>query len=312
MASETQAKLPLIDFSNENLKPGSSVWELTRNKVQRALEEYGCFAAVYDKVSLELHNAVFSAAEELLNLPIETKRRNTSDRPYEGYLGARASVPLYDSSCIENGTTTEGIQKFTNLMWPGGNNHFSENMLAYAKLVAELDQMVKRMVFESYGVEKYYDSHISSTRYNLHPNKYRAPKANETNIGASSHTDKTFTSILHQNEVGGLEVKTRDGKWISCDFSPSSFVVMAGDEFLAWSNDRIYSPNHRVIMKEDKARYTMALFSYITGIINVPEELVDDDHPLKFKPFDHFGLVDFYYKDLERHSECTVWHYCAV
>jgi hypothetical protein len=45
-----------------------------------------------------------------------------------------------------------------------------------------------------------------------------------------THTDKTFISILHQNEVNVLEVKTKDGDWIALELSPSSFVVMVGDK----------------------------------------------------------------------------------
>lgn len=52
----------------------------------------------------------------------------------------------------------------------------------------------------------------------------------EDNVGLDSHTDLTVTSILHQlNNVDGLEIKLKDGEWISVDASPSIFVVMAGD-----------------------------------------------------------------------------------
>lgn len=88
------------------------------------------------------------------------------------------------------------------------------------------------MVFESYGVEKYYDSHLESTTFLLRMIKYRVPEINELGIGCSAHTDKSFISILHQNEVNGLEIQTTDGDWIGFDPSPSSFLVMAGDAFL--------------------------------------------------------------------------------
>jgi isopenicillin N synthase-like dioxygenase len=108
----------------------------------------------------------------------------------------------------------------------------SARLHSYAKLAAELDDMVSRMIHESYGVEKYYDSHIGSTTYLLRVLKNRVPQGNEPNIAFVTHTDKSFTTILHQNQVNGLEVETKDGNWINVEFSPSSFVVIAGDALM--------------------------------------------------------------------------------
>lgn len=106
---------------------------------------------------------------------------------------------------------------------------FSETTLLFARLLADLDQMVMRMVSESYGIEKDYETLLGSTTYLLRLIKYRAPETNETNLGIIPHTDKSFMSILHQRQVKGLEIRTKEGEWILIDPSPSSFVVMAGD-----------------------------------------------------------------------------------
>ncbi|CAK9146214.1 unnamed protein product [Ilex paraguariensis] len=112
------------------------------------------------------------------------------------------------------------------------------------------------MVFESYGVERNYDSHLRSTTYLLRPVRYRAPEKNESNAGGSIHTDKSFVTILRQNQVQGLQIPARNGDWISVDFPPEAFVIIAGDAYMAWSNGRILSPNHQVILHQNKTRYT--------------------------------------------------------
>ncbi|KAL0010557.1 hypothetical protein SO802_005665 [Lithocarpus litseifolius] len=168
------------------------------------------------------------------------------------------------------------------------------------------------MVFDSYGVKKYLDPCIQF--YNLRFLKYRVPEMDEANVGVENHTDKTFLSILHQNEVNGLEVKTKNGDWIKMELSPSFFVVMAGEVLLAWSNGRIHTPFHRVILKGTKAGYTVELFSFQTGILQTPEELVDDKHPLRFKPFEYFKLLRYHYDldDARKGIESTVKALCGV
>lgn len=122
MGSELQAELPVIDFSSENLKPGTSSWVSTCKEVQRALEDYGCFVLVYNKLTSELRNEVFGALEKLFDLPTETKMRNKYEKPLNGYVGQIPKLPLHESMGIDNATTLEGTQSFTNLMWPNGND----------------------------------------------------------------------------------------------------------------------------------------------------------------------------------------------
>lgn len=80
----------------------------------------------------------------------------------------------------------------------------------------------------------------------------------------------------------------------------------------AWSNDRIQSPNHKVTINGKEDRYSLALFSFNNGTLQVPEELVDDNHPLKYKPFDHLGLLRFFRTDEGYKSKCPIKAYCGV
>ncbi|XP_027169897.1 probable 2-oxoglutarate-dependent dioxygenase AOP1 [Coffea eugenioides] len=312
MGSLTLHKLPTIDFSKENLKPGTTAWNKIRKEVMSALEEYGCFVASYEKIP-QLQDAVFGALEELFDLPTQTKMQNKSSKPLYGYVGQIPVVPLYESMGIDDANTSEGMQAFTYAMWPNGNEGFSEKLLAYTKLAAELEEIVVRMIFESYGVEKYCDSHLQSVGYLSRVMKYREAKENETKLGFVSHTDKSFMSTIHQNQVNGLEIKAKDGEYFGVDLSPSSVVVMAGDAIMAWSNNRIKSPHHRVIMEgKGRPRYSIAQFSFMDGTVQTPQELVDDEHPLQFKPFDHLEYLSFFSKEENRRLECALKTYCGV
>lgn len=80
----------------------------------------------------------------------------------------------------------------------------------------------------------------------------------------------------------------------------------------AWSNGRIHSSVHQVVMSGTEERYSVGVFSFNRGMIQTPEELVDEKHPLKFKPFDHNGLLQFFGTEEGRRAKCCVTAYCGV
>ncbi|CAI0422535.1 unnamed protein product [Linum tenue] len=279
------------------------------------MEEYGSFIVEgYDKISTDVCREAFGALKELFDLPVETKMKNKYEKPLSGYVGQIAKLPLHESMGIDDAVDPAAVADFTTLMWTHHhpNHDFSEKVHEYAKLTAELDKTVTRMLFESYGVEKYHDGHVESTTYLLRLLKNRAPVGDEPHLGFVTHTDKSFTTILHQNQIDGLEIDTKDGEKMNVHFTPTSFVVVAGDALMAWSNDRIVSPTHRVIMNGKVDRYSMGLFGFSKGMIQVPAELVDEEHPLLYKPLDHVGLLYFFRTDQGYRSECPVKAFCGI
>lgn len=124
MGSAGALKLPVLDFTKETLKPGTSCWLKACTDVRQALEEYGCFTVEYKKLSPELRNKVFDSMKELFDLPTETKMKNKYQKPMNGYVGQIPKIPLHESLGIDNATSLQATLDFTNLMWPNGNHHF--------------------------------------------------------------------------------------------------------------------------------------------------------------------------------------------
>ncbi|XP_047312425.1 probable 2-oxoglutarate-dependent dioxygenase AOP1 [Impatiens glandulifera] len=308
-------KLLVVDFNKDGMKPGTSSWISAGKDIRQALEQHGCFVALYDGISSDLNDRIFHSADDLFNLPLETKLKNINGKPYHGYVGQIPIVPLHEGLGMDYATTLEGAQSFTDIMWPNGNESFCTTSVEFARSVAKLDHIVIKMLFGSYGLDEMYtDAHIESSTYLLRYLKYRAPEADESNNAFPSHTDKSFITILYQNQVSGLEIRTRDGDWIDVEFPPSSFVVMAGDACKGWSNGRVLSPSHRVTLnKEGKGtRYTIALFSFLSKIVQVPEEMIDEENPLQFKPFENVDLLNFYATEAGRRSQDILKDFCGV
>ncbi|KAF8034410.1 hypothetical protein BT93_C0648 [Corymbia citriodora subsp. variegata] len=305
MGSISTLKLPLIDLSAlDGSKPGTP-WDALQSQVRQALEEFGCFEALYDKMTLKLHNDVLQELDGLFELPTDAKRQfNFPDKPYVGYLANPPLAPIYEAFAIGYAPNSGSIERLRDLMWPKGNTRFCETMNAYVTRVLELDSLVRKLVLGSLGVEKYVDSLAKSVGYNFRLTRHAALGTEESErLGAVRHRDVNFVTTLHQNHVNGWEVQTKDGRWIEvAPSSASSFIVLAGESLYGWSNGRIHSPCHRVMMTAHEPRYSIGFFSYIPGTIQCPDELVDDEHPLLFKPFDIVGLSRIYKTEESRNG----------
>ncbi|KAK4272480.1 hypothetical protein QN277_021034 [Acacia crassicarpa] len=290
MESQTvsQPEFPLFDFCNPKLKPGSDEWASTCKAVREALEDHGAFLVLYNKVD----DSIYDSSRQLFDLSTEAKMRQTSDKPAHGYVGRTIASPLFQSHAVDNPSSLQDCQKFARILWPSGNDFFCEAVNAYAKGLVELDQMLKRMVCESYGINtQKCESFLESIRYVLRFYKYFPTQTDEGEPGVLPHPDTTLFTILHQ-DTEGLEVQNKHDQWVRLEVSPSLFCVVAGDAISVWSNDRICPRYHQVMVKtKTRPRYSIGLLSYAGQDMSPPEELVDDQHPLRYKQFNHYQYL---------------------
>ncbi|ONK80648.1 uncharacterized protein A4U43_C01F20170 [Asparagus officinalis] len=207
---------------------GDDKWAEIRALVWAAVEIHGCFEAEYDKVTPKLRDALFGKCmKELFELPSEIKMKNTSNKPYHGYIG---NIPCraYESLNVDNANESEGVEEFSALMWGDkGNPSFCNTIFTFSKHIAELEQMVRRMILESLGMAKYYDECIKSTAYGLRLSEYGIGSTN--NIGMQSHRDSIILAMVCQHGVEGLEVQAKDGRWLTP--SLNSLTVIIGEAF---------------------------------------------------------------------------------
>lgn len=47
-------------------------------------------------------------------------------------------------------------------------------------------------------------------------------------------------------------------------------------------------------------------------IVKVPEELVDEQHPLQFRPFEYVEYIKFAFSDATAKTGCCLEDYCGV
>ncbi|CAL5406682.1 unnamed protein product [Camellia sinensis] len=286
---EAAEMIPSISLTNEvlSLDRHSEEWKAMTGKVREACEAYGCFMLDYEKIPLELQQMLFKTTAEMFDLPVETKLQYKKPTPKDGgYVLSNPFIPLYESFGVYG---EEEVRAFERLMWPQGNPQFCEVINSITAKVHELNLLLLRMIFESFGIEEYYkekalDENIIGY---LRSMKYRLPKEDEDPLGLAIHVDKTIITILCQNSVQGLEVLTKEGKWIKLSIPKGTLVVIVGDGLQAWTNGRVEAVQHRVVMSGDKERLSCGFFSIPKDGVSVEihPQLVDEEHPLRYRSF---------------------------
>ncbi|MCD7446638.1 hypothetical protein HAX54_012124 [Datura stramonium] len=289
MASST---IPSIDFCKANMKPGSAEWESTRKQVFQALEEYGCFEVIYDKVPKGIEEDLFGTLKEIF--PLEAKVKEYLDKPLQDYKHQLPNPPYNAFRRTTDLLLPQHIEPFVNTFYPDGNPHFCDVIKSYANSLKELDEMMNRMILESLGLSHYIDELMDQQNYSLRFVNYKKeiPKGEDANNPRlTSHADTGFLTIVKQDHPG-IQVLTKNGEWIQPNVSPNSFIVIVADAFMAWTNYRLKSTYHKVHVVGDFDRLSIMLFTLpkTNYIIEARKELVDEEHPIHFKPYTIHGF----------------------
>jgi isopenicillin N synthase-like dioxygenase len=90
------------------------------------------------------------------------------------------------------------------------------------------------------------DRHISQLRIMHYPPPAAPPLPGQ--LRAGEHADLGMMTLLYSdNDVGGLQLKDRDGRWVDAPLLPDAFLINLGDLMMRWTNDRWISTQHRVV-----------------------------------------------------------------
>jgi len=85
-----------------------------------------------------------------------------------------------------------------------------------------------------------------------------------SNVRAGAHEDINTITLLLGAEEAGLELLTRDGRWIPVSPKPGELVVNIGDMLQRLTNGRLRSTTHRVVNPPPErrgfSRYSMPFF----------------------------------------------------
>jgi isopenicillin N synthase-like dioxygenase len=137
---------------------------------------------------------------------------------------------------------------------------FRERLLTYIGAVTALGQQLLGAVAYGLGLPRDY----FLDRYTRDPTVlfriFNYPPADAAeDLGVGEHTDYGLLTLLRQDDVGGLEVRHRDG-WLSVPPVHDSFVCNVGDMLERLTAGRYVSALHRVRNTTSQTRISMPLF----------------------------------------------------
>ncbi|KAE7998369.1 hypothetical protein FH972_002921 [Carpinus fangiana] len=165
----------------------------------------------------------------------------------------------------------------------------------YCEAMKEVSVVLMELLAMSLGVDrlhyrKYFEDGSSIMRCNYYP----PCKNSGLTLGTGPHCDPTSLTILHQDQVGGLEVYA-DEKWQAIRPRPDALVINIGDTFMALCNGRYKSCLHRAVVNRDKERRSLVFFvcPKEDKVVRPPQDLVCREGPRKYPDFTWSDLLEY-------------------
>jgi len=271
------------------------------SELGRACREAGFFYIRNHGVPANLIAAMFARSSEFFAAPADDKNefaitRSKHNRGYVGIAGESLNLkqadlkeafnigldlPASDAEVIA-GKPFRGVNLWPQL--PG----FRDTAIKYFNAVWQVGLDLHLAIATDLGLPSAFfadkfDRPMATLRLLHYP--ARGPDVEE-HPGAGEHTDYGSLTILLTDDVGGLEVRRRDGTWLEAPPIPGAFVCNIGDCLMQWSNDTYMSTPHRVTSPAGRDRYSIAFF-----LDPNPDALIDclpgctvPDQPPKYPP----------------------------
>jgi len=290
-------QIPIIDISllnNEATAPAVA------RQLAEVCREHGFFYITGHGVPLELQQRIEKLSHEFFALPEEEKLQIAMAK---GGRAWRGFFPLHAELTSGKPDQKEGIYFGTELgaedervrsglplhganLFPARPEHFRETVLEYIAAVTQVGHTVMKGISLSLGLPGDY----FFKKYNQEPLilfrifHYPPQTAPTDTWGVGEHTDYGLLTILIQDAVGGLQVKSR-GQWLDAPPLPNKFICNIGDMLDKMTVGVYRSTPHRVLNTSGKNRLSFPLFfdpgfdTVVERIEHIPQTNPNDSPP---------------------------------
>jgi isopenicillin N synthase-like dioxygenase len=263
--------VPIIDIS----PLGTGNAPAVAAEINRACRTFGFFYIVGHGVDEGLQQQLEEQSRLFFEQDLETKLRTRmalSGRAWRGYF------PVGDELTSGKPDIKEGLYFGIELdetdprvraglplhgrnLFPDHMPLFRQTVLDYMGAMTRLGHTLMTGLALSLGLEStYFAEHYTGDPLTLFRIFHYPPVAVTAPFwGVGEHTDYGVLTILKQDDIGGLQVKSRSN-WIDAPPVPGSFVCNIGDMLDRMTGGLYRSTLHRVRNVSNRSRYSFPLF----------------------------------------------------
>ena len=241
-ATGNNSEIPILDLAPYlSGQPGAR--ERLGKQLCHALENIGFYFIKGHGIPQSLIDAAFAATERFHAQPLDRKLRLRRNRDSVGYLpmsraddsGAAIKPNVNEAFFVKRDLSPDhpdvvAQKRFrgTNI-WPDDIPGFRETVVAYCNAIEGLAKKLVPLYAVALDLPAdHFDAAFSEPQYTLRMTHYPFVEAQaEDEFGIAPHSDTSFLTLLAQNKVPGLSLRTRDGRWIDAPALDGHFLVNA-------------------------------------------------------------------------------------
>ncbi|XP_022762406.1 protein DMR6-LIKE OXYGENASE 2-like [Durio zibethinus] len=261
--------IPVIDFSLLTSNGLDERFEIIQ-QLRKVCQDWGFFMVINHGVPESLMKAIIDASKGFFELTEDEKQEFEAKHVLDPIrCGTSFNVSADKVLFWRNFLKVFVHPKFHS---PSKPPSFSEIALEYSKRVREVARELVK------GISEDRTLNLENGFQILVANFYPTCPQPELTIGVPLHTDHGLLTLLMQNEVGGLQV-LHEGKWVTVDPIPNSFLVNVGDHIEILSNGKYKSLMHRALVNNKATRISIAVQHgpALDEVVSPASEFVDNE-----------------------------------
>ncbi|XP_057956058.1 gibberellin 2-beta-dioxygenase 8-like [Malania oleifera] len=165
------------------------------------------------------------------------------------------------ATCLTNLSWSESFHiPLHDILGSAESDSFRSTVEEFSSAVYRLALRIAKILAENLGCESnFFAEHCLPSSCYLRLNRYPPCPFPSEVFGIVPHTDSDFLTVLHQDQIGGLQL-LKDEKWFNLKPNPEALTINIGDLFQAWSNDVYKSVEHRAKTNQEVERFSTAFF----------------------------------------------------